>query len=91
MLEYEDLKDIADGVDIADKALGEQFNKIDDINCPVCPNSKMLKMVDAKQPHIWFESCPGCYGRFYDSGEFKDFSENTLSDFIKKFTVKERK
>ena len=90
-IEHEDLKDIAEGVDVGDPEIGKKYNEIDDIKCPVCPNSKMLKMVDAKQPHIWFESCPTCYGRFYDAGEFKDFSEHTLSDFIKRFTSKERK
>lgn len=90
MLEHEDLKEIADGIDVGDPQVGRQYNEIDDINCPVCANSKMLKMVDAKQPHIWFESCPTCFGRFYDAGEFKDLSEHTISDFIKKFTVKGR-
>ena len=91
MLEDEDLKDIADGIDVGDPEIGKKYNEIGDINCPVCPNSKMLKMVDAKQPHIWFESCPTCFGRFFDAGEFKDLSENTISDFIKRFSIKERK
>jgi len=91
MLEDEDLKDIADGIDVGDPEIGKKYNETGDINCPVCPNSKMLKMVDAKQPHIWFESCPTCFGRFFDAGEFKDLSENTISDFIKRFSIKERK
>ncbi|MEX1032275.1 MAG: zf-TFIIB domain-containing protein [Cellvibrionaceae bacterium] len=91
MLEHEDLMDIADGVDVGDPEIGKKYNEIGHISCPVCPNSKMLRMVDAKQTHIWFESCPTCYGRFYDAGEFKDLSEYTISDFIKKFTAKERK
>lgn len=91
MLEEEDLKEIVDGVDIGDPEVGKQFNKIDNIQCPVCPSSTLLKMVDPQQPHIWFESCPTCHGRFYDAGELKDLSEHTLSDFIKRFRVKERK
>lgn len=91
MLEDEALKDIAVGVDTGDAEVGKQYNESDDVNCPVCANSPMLKMVDAKQPHIWFESCSICYGRFFDAGEFKDLSENTISDFIKKFSAKERK
>jgi len=91
MLEHEDLKEIADGVDIGDADVGKTFNAVGDIKCPVCPNSKMLRMVDAKQPHIWFESCPTCYGRLYDAGELKDLSEHSISDFIKRFSVKERK
>ena len=91
MLEFEDLKEIADAVDIGDPKVGRQYKEIGDIRCPVCPNSKMLRMVDAKQPHIWFESCPTCYGRFYDAGEFKDSTHHSLIDFVKKFLVKERK
>jgi len=51
---------------------------------------KMLRMVDPQQPHIWFEQCPTCYGRFFDAGELKDLSEHTISDFFKKFSAVER-
>jgi len=91
MREHEDLKDIAEGVDTGDPEVGKKYNEIGEIYCAVCPNSKMIRMVDAEQPHIWFESCPTCYSRFYDAGELTDFSEHTIGDFIKKFTVKERK
>ncbi len=91
MREHEDLKEIAEGVDTGDPEVGKKYNEIGDIYCAVCPNSKMIRMVDAEQSHIWFESCPTCYGRFYDAGELIDFSEHTIGDFIKKFTVKERK
>ena len=91
LLKYEDLKDIAEAVDIGDPELGKKLNKIDKINCPVCPNSRLLRMVDPDQPHIWFESCPSCYGRFYDAGELLDLSEYSISDFFKQFLVKERK
>lgn len=91
MLEQEDLREIAEGVDIGDPEVGKKYNETNDVYCAVCPNTKMIRMVDAQQPHIWFESCPTCFGRFYDAGEFKDLSEHTISDFIKKFRVKERK
>ena len=91
MLNEQESKEIADGVDIGDPEVGKEFNEIDRIKCPVCPNSTLLRMVDPKQPHIWYESCPTCYGRFFDAGELKDQSEHTLSDLIKMFKVKERK
>lgn len=90
MLQDEDLKSIAAGIDTGDPEVGKRYNTVDDINCPVCPNSRMLKMVDAQQPHIWFESCPTCFGRFYDAGEFTDLSEHTLGDFLKRLTAKAR-
>ena len=82
-LEHELLKEYADSIDIGAESKGAEFNKIDRISCPVCPSSKLLRMVDSGQPHIWFESCPVCYGRFYDAGEFKDFASYTIGDFIK--------
>jgi Zn-finger nucleic acid-binding protein len=91
MLEHEDFKDIAAGIDIGDPEVGKKYNKIEDIKCPACPNSEMLNLMDPQQPHIWFESCPTCYGRFYDAGEFKDYADDTFSDFIKDLFAKERK
>lgn len=84
MLEHVDLKPYAKQVDIGDEQVGATFNKIDRINCPKCANSQLLRMVDPKQPHIWFESCPVCYGRFYDAGEFRDLADNSFADFVKK-------
>ncbi|WP_211369490.1 hypothetical protein [Pseudoxanthomonas kalamensis] len=47
-------------------------------------------MVDPQQPHIWFESCKYCYGRFYDAGEFRDYAEHDLADWIKSWKAPER-
>jgi uncharacterized protein len=90
MLEYEDMKASANVVDVGDAQAGKQYNKIDRIDCPVCPNTRLLRMVDPGQPHIWFESCPVCYGRFYDAGEFRDFSTRTIVDFFRQFSAKAR-
>ena len=90
MLEHEDLKRFAEVVDTGNAEVGARYNIIDQIYCPTCPNSKMLRMVDAKQPHIWFESCPTCYGRFYDAGEFLDASVLSVGDFFKRLLAKER-
>lgn len=89
-LEHELLKEYAGSMDIGDPDKGVEFNKIDRISCPVCTGSQMLRMVDSAQPHIWFESCPVCYGRFYDAGEFKDFSTFTIGDFIKDLSAPAR-
>lgn len=91
MLEHEDLKPIAEGVDIGDPEQGRANNEIGDIDCPVCPNSRMLRMVDAGQPHIWYESCPTCYGRYYDAGELVDLSQKTIGDFIRDLFAPERR
>jgi len=84
LLEHEEVKQHAAAIDIGNADTGMEYNQIDDITCPVCPKSKMLKMVEPSQPHIWFESCPTCYGRFYDAGEYLDLTEFTISDVLKR-------
>jgi len=47
-------------------------------------------MVDPEHPHIWFESCPGCFGVYFDAGEFSDYKEKTVLDFVRSLFSKER-
>jgi Zn-finger nucleic acid-binding protein len=84
-LEDKAQRDFAAEIDTGDAARGARFNAVDRISCPKCPNTPMTRMVDNDQPHIWFEACPSCNGRFFDAGEFRDLSETSLSDFLKKF------
>jgi len=58
-------------------------------DCPRC-HTRMIRMVDHQQPHIWFESCPVCYGVFYDAGEFRDYKSHTVVDFFKDLFRKQR-
>ncbi|MCB1554526.1 MAG: zf-TFIIB domain-containing protein [Xanthomonadales bacterium] len=82
--EHEELKAHADALDTGDPALGSLQNAIDRIRCPICPGDQlMIRMVDPKQPHIWFESCGVCHGRFYDAGEFKDFADFTVAEWFR--------
>ncbi len=85
-----DFRKHAKVLDIGSAEAGQKYNSIDRIHCPMHPASEMLRMVDPKQPHIWFESCPICQGRFYDAGEYRDFAEFTLGDLIKRFTAPAR-
>jgi len=88
---HELLKDRAEAIDTGAAATGEQYNAIDHINCPVCRAQwRLVRMVDPQQPHIWFESCMNCYGRFYDAGEFRDFAEYGWQDFVKDLDAPER-
>lgn len=91
VLEEQDLKEVADAIDDGDPKVGKQYNEQKIVYCPSCRDTQMLRMVDPGQPHIWFESCPSCYGRFYDAGEFSDLSDHSIADFIKSFFAKERK
>ncbi len=82
--------DFAEQIDTGDAERGARFNTVDRISCPVCANTPLTRMVDNDQPHIWFEACPSCNGRFFDAGEYKDLADRSLSDFVKSFRAKAR-
>jgi uncharacterized protein len=52
------------------------------LNCPKC-TTLMLRMVDAQQPHIWYETCETCGGSYLDAGEFRDLKQHNLLGRIK--------
>lgn len=83
-------KEAAAALDIGDIKTGKQTNKIDHYRCPRCAGS-MDKLVDPKQPHIWFEQCDSCHGSFFDSGEFTDLATVSVSDVFKRFVTPERR
>lgn len=56
------------------------------LNCPKC-NTPMLRMVDAQQPHIWYETCGECGGSFFDAGEFRDLKKHNVVGLIKDVLV----
>jgi uncharacterized protein len=80
----------ADKIDVGDAKVGREFNKVDMIDCPHC-RSRMIRMVDLQQHHIWFEHCTICGGSFFDAGEFRDLRHQTILDFFRDLMVKERK
>jgi len=91
ILESEKFISQAKILDTGDAKVGVASNTIDRINCPACANMPMIRMVDSRQHHIWFESCPSCGGRFFDAGEFKDLSSHTLLDVVRDMFTPERK
>jgi len=81
----------ASQVDTGDVTVGARYNGIDRITCPSCTgDTQLIRMVDAAQPHIWFESCGVCFGRFYDAGELRDTAEHTVAEFIRNLDAPER-
>jgi Zn-finger nucleic acid-binding protein len=83
MLERENLAVIrgAESIDIGPAHVEKRDEKVR-IDCPEC-HARMIRMVDHAQPHIWYESCPVCYGVFYDAGEFRDYKSHTVVDFFR--------
>lgn len=77
-------------IDSGDEKTGKQLNEIDAINCPRC-TTRMVRMVDAKQHHIWFEACSVCGGTFFDAGEFRDYKSWTLMDLLRSTFAKARR
>lgn len=51
------------------------------IDCPVC-HTRLIRMIDRQQPHIHFESCIVCHGTFFDAGEFRDYKEQSVSEWF---------
>ena len=77
-------------VDVGHADVGEDYNSADRYPCPHCRGA-MVRMVDARQPHIWFEQCSVCLGTFFDAGEFRDLKENSVADIIKAWFSPERR
>ena len=69
-------------LDSGSAKVGQELNKLGDINCPEC-GIQMEKAADAKQTHIWFESCAQCEGIYFDAGEFSDLKYDTFIDRIR--------
>ena len=69
---------LSESVDVGDTEIGKEFNKVDDVACPIC-GEMMEKVSDPTQPHIWYERCSN-HGLFFDAGEFTDYKYETLLD-----------
>ena len=83
-------KEAAAALDIGDVVTGKKQNEIEHYRCPRCAGP-MNRLVDPKQPHIWFEQCGSCRGSFFDAGELTDLVTVSMSDFFKRFMTPERR
>ena len=72
----------SESIDLGSSEVGSQYSEQRDIACPKC-NVDMIAMIDKDQFHIRYESCPTCYGTFFDAGEFRDLKEHTV---LERFT-----
>jgi len=76
-------------LDTGDKRDFAKTQEIEDFKCPK-DGSSMIKMVDVRQGHVWYESCGHCHGIFLDATEFKDLKEKSLQDLFKSVLARER-
>lgn len=85
IMAHEQLREEAERIDLVEPAPRPAADETFDptapaaqvILCPACGHYPLIHMVDPHQPHIRFESCKFCYGRFYDAGEFRDFADES--------------
>lgn len=75
LMAHEQLEERADEIDTAPYP-GTSAPETRTLACPECEFMPLIRMVDAAHPDIHFESCKGCYGRYYDAGEFREVSED---------------
>ena len=89
--EHEKLRGMkgAESIDIGSEAIGRKNNEVLGVRCPRC-TTPMVRMVDAGQPHIWYETCSVCGGVYFDAGEFRDYKEYTLVDVWRGLFVRPR-
>lgn len=91
ILAHEHLGPFVRQIDTGSAEQGREYNRIDRIHCPACAGEQdLIRMVDPRQPHIWFESCQSCFGRFYDAGEFTDFTEHSFREWLQDLDAPER-
>jgi len=83
-------KQAATAIDTGDAKTGKLSNTIDNYQCPRCSGA-MVRVVDPKQTHIWYETCSSCHGSYLDAGELRDLSTMDISDFFKSLATPERK
>jgi Zn-finger nucleic acid-binding protein len=74
----------AAAVDTGDASRGAEQNARRDIDCPVC-HVRMLKLSVPDQLHIKYESCPVCFGAFFDAGEFRDYAKRSVGEQARGF------
>jgi Zn-finger nucleic acid-binding protein len=83
-------KEGSERLDIGTQRDFERTKDIEDFRCPK-DGASMIKMVDVKQGHVWYESCGHCKGIFLDATEFKDLKDASILDLYKTIRAAERK
>jgi Zn-finger nucleic acid-binding protein len=79
----------SEALDVGDAQVGRGHNQNGNVRCPR-DTSPMVRMVDPRQPHIHLETCPVCFGMFFDAGEFSDWKSETLADVVRGWFARPR-
>jgi len=91
-LEHEDLRLVkgSEALDDGLREVGRAFDAVPPAHCPAC-GGNLVRMVDSRQSHLWFESCVSCHGVFFDAGEFRDYKTVDWLDRLKDLWRGERR
>ena len=91
LLEAEKLASIpgSEAIDDGDPHEGARWDAVKRVQCPEC-STRMIRMADARQHHLWYEACKICGGMFFDAGEFRDYKEHSILDFFHDLFTRER-
>lgn len=52
------------------------------VDCPRC-HTRLIRMVDRRNREVTYESCPVCYGKFFDPGEFRAVQPRSLTEALR--------
>jgi Zn-finger nucleic acid-binding protein len=59
------------------------------VDCPRC-HTPMIRLLDRQTRAVWYESCPVCYGKFFDAGEFRAIQPRRLMDVLRELVGREK-
>jgi Zn-finger nucleic acid-binding protein len=74
----------ADHVDNGEAEVGVRMNDVENVDCPRC-HTPMITLRALHQSHIAYEQCNVCHGTYMDAGEFADYSEVSMREYIAEF------
>ncbi len=91
-IEHKELKRLkgSEVIDSGSPEVGKAFDGLNDVHCPEC-DKVMARVADKFHPHIHYEVCLKGDGVYFDAGEFKEFKDEGLGDFIKTLTLAVKK
>jgi Zn-finger nucleic acid-binding protein len=61
----------ARALDVGNPATGRQYDQMRAVQCPRC-TTRMVRVTDPQHVKLHYESCPVCFGAFFDAGEFRE-------------------
>jgi uncharacterized protein len=72
----------SESIDTGSEKVGREFDGMRNVPCPEC-SLPMDRIADLFHPHLHYDACPLHEGFFFDAGEFKEYKDEGLMDFIK--------